>query len=275
MKQRVQSLALSVYLAALRPLAALWRLNRHSYMVIPVIGQSNAVGYGRGVALSTRIPHHRVAQLAPDRQVLPAVEPLAHPVIRWQGVGALTTYAHRLTRTSQRRVLLVPVAVGDVGFTPTADYSWDPTNTTARVNLFHLAKEQICAALALNPESRIREIVCALGEHDVSQGMSADEYGRLLRSLIDGFAAEFGPVPFTLIGMNPDWLDSRDGHGHVIDAEQRRLADEGVLRFVPGPENMHNDGEWHHYTAAGQAVIADRLYETSLIASKMGQTVTA
>ena len=99
------------------------------YLVVPILGQSNA--YGMGVGLDPDgldQPHpdvHQWAMSGPSKgTVVAGVDPLFHEV-PGNGVGFGVTFAKQLADTTGRAVLLVPGARGDTSFAPKNGYTWD------------------------------------------------------------------------------------------------------------------------------------------------------
>jgi len=87
------------------------------YLVVPILGQSNASGSGlEAPGVTTPPPHPRVHQWPGcgrhKGRVLEAREPLLHEV-PGGGVGFATTFGAQLAEETGKPVLLVPTARGD------------------------------------------------------------------------------------------------------------------------------------------------------------------
>lgn len=226
------------------------------YLVVPILGQSNAFGMGKGLDLERLDrPHPRVHQYAlsgPDKhRVILAVDPLMHE-IPGGGVGFGTTFGRQLAEETGRHVLLVPGARGDTSFAPKNGYTWDPLNTSTRVNLYRNGVAAIDAALAVTPGSTVAAILWHQGESDVPL-TSGKVYREKLDLVIDDLRGRYGEqVPFILGGMVPDEMELSNKDYSVIDAihadtPRRRLR----TAFVPGLPGCVNGVDDRHYNAAG------------------------
>jgi hypothetical protein len=240
------------------------------YLVVPVLGQSNAHGAGAGLdpdGLDT--PHPRVHQWAvsgrPRRTPVVGADPLLHETPS-KGVGFAVPFAKQLADQSGRAVLLVPAARGDTSFTPKNGHTWDPADRVARVNHYRRALTEIDAALAANPGSRVEVILWHQGESDVPLTTAA-EYAVKLDSVIDGLRDRYGSDVPVLIGqMVPEEIESGHPNYVAIDAvhadtpnRRRRTA------FVAGPRRSYNSQtEKIHYNAVGQRELGARMWRALL-----------
>src|SRR5215212_2616467 len=107
------------------------------YLVVPILGQSNAFVMGLGFDLDALDrPHplvHQYAMSGPDKQrFILGVDPLMHEIPGF-GVGFGMTFAKHLAEETGRHVLLIPGARGDTSFAPKNGYTWDPAETKTRV----------------------------------------------------------------------------------------------------------------------------------------------
>ena len=141
------------------------------YLVVPILGQSNAFGMGLGIDLhGLDAPHPRVHQWAmcgPSKgTAVLAADPLLHE-LPGRGVGFGVTFAKHLADETGRTVLLIPGARGDTSFTPKNGYTWDPFDATTRVNLYHQGVRAIDAVIARYPGSQVAAILWHQGETDV------------------------------------------------------------------------------------------------------------
>ena len=107
------------------------------YLVVPILGQSNAQGMGLGLDLAgPDRPHPLVHQWAMGGRskgtVVAAVDPLLHEVPAKDTVGFGMTFAKQLAERTGRPVLLIPGARGDTSFAPKNGYTWDPANIVTR-----------------------------------------------------------------------------------------------------------------------------------------------
>ncbi|QII08123.1 sialate O-acetylesterase [Rhodococcoides fascians A25f] len=235
------------------------------YLVVAVLGQSNAHGGGRGLDRSgLDAPHPRVHQWAASGRskntIVAGSNPLFHEVPS-KAVGFAPTFAAHLADTTGKPVLLVPYARGDSGFARIHGISWDPADTGARVNLFWDAVQRIRTGLATKPGNELAAVLWHEGESDVPL-LTGLAYAEKLDSLIDALREEFGDAPFVLGQMVPDEIESGDPNYAVIDAVHadtpRRRTN---VAYVPGPKGLYNsETEKIHYSGAGQRELGLRMW---------------
>lgn len=248
--------------------SAIWigSLQGRSYDVVVVMGQSNALGAGEGwEPLGADAPHANVYQMssypALEDLVLPAADPLLNPQPMFGRVGFGLTFAKDYAEATGRDVLIIPVGVGETGFTEAGGRTWDPDNETAPINLYERAVEQIGDALGKNPNSRLVAVLWHQGEGDV-RTMSGDEYQERLDRVIDGLRESYGDAPFLVGGMSPDRMAEMGGLYTEVYEAHRTVADRmPETAFVPAPEGMHNVGETIHLNAAGQRYLGNAFWE--------------
>ena len=235
------------------------------YLIVPLLGQSNA--YGMGVGLDPTgldRPHplvHQWAMSGPSKGTAVAgVDPLFHEV-PGKGVGFGVTFAKRLADETGRAVLLIPGARGDTAFSPKNGYTWDVDNTSTRTNLYHRAISAIDAAIAAYPGSTVAVALWHQGESDVPL-MAASVYQKKLDRLIDDIRARYGQdLPFLLGQMVPEEMEqSHKDYSAInavhIDTPSRRPR----AAFIDGPVGCINGGEDRHYNAAGQRELGRRMW---------------
>jgi hypothetical protein len=236
------------------------------YLVVAVLGQSNAHGAGVGLDRDgLDAPHPRVHQWAASGRskntVVAGSNPLFHEVPS-KAVGFGPTFAGLLADATGRPVLLVPYARGDSGFARIHGISWDPSDTGARVNLFRDAMTRIRSGLNIVPGNELAAVLWHQGESDVPL-LTGPAYAEKLDLLIDSVRAEFGEVPFVLGQMVPEEIEEGHANYPVIDAvhadtPRRR----GSVAYVPGPRNQYNGAtEKIHYNAAGQRELGRRMWD--------------
>jgi Carbohydrate esterase, sialic acid-specific acetylesterase len=236
------------------------------YLIVPVLGQSNAQGMGLGLnTAGPDKPHPDVHQLAmcgrSKGKIIQAVDPLLHDV-PGRGAGFGVAFGKYLAEETGRSVLLVPVARGDTSFAPKNGWTWDQFNSTCRRNLFRRAIEAIDEALARNPDSQIPVLLWHQGESDVPL-TPGPTYQAHLDALIDSLRARYGAdIPFVLGGMVPEEMER--GHRDYpiinavhVDTPNRRPR----TAFVAGPRNHLNSDTDRHYSAAGQHKLAKRMWD--------------
>jgi hypothetical protein len=235
------------------------------YLVVPVLGQSNAQGMGFPLDREgLDAPHpsvHQWAMSGPSRgSAVAGVDPLLHDVPS-KGVGFGVTFGKHLAEATARAVLLIPVARGDTSFAPKNGYTWDPADQRTRVNLYAKAIGAIDNAMARFPGSRVVALLWHQGETDVPLTSGPNYEGRL-DFLIDDFRGRYGAdVPFILGGMVPEEMERGHRAYPVINAvhadtpnRRRRAA------FVPGPRSSYNSETDRHYNAAGGRELGRRMW---------------
>ena len=227
------------------------------YLIVPVLGQSNAVGMGVGLDLDgpdrTHPRVHQWAMCGPSKATaILAVDPLLHEIPAG-GVGFGMTFAKHLADETGRAVLLIPGARGDTSFTPKNGWTWDPADTRTRRNLYRNAVAAIDAALARYPGSEIAAILWHQGETDVPL-MSASVYQTKLDSVIDDLRGRYdADLPFLVGQMVAEEMElSGKNYGPInavhADTPNRRPR----TAFIPGARTSINGGTDRHYNAAGQ-----------------------
>ncbi|MBP1819935.1 hypothetical protein J3E61_003498 [Mycobacterium sp. OAE908] len=227
------------------------------YLIVPVLGQSNAVGMGLGLDLEgPDRPDplvHQWAMCGPSKgSAVLAVDPLLHEIPAG-GVGFGITFGKQLAAQTGRAVLLIPGARGDTSFTPKNGWTWDPADTRTRRNLYRNAIAAIDAALARYPGSTVAAILWHQGETDVPL-MAAPEYQRKLDSVIDDLRSRYGAgLPFLVGQMVAEEMElSGKNYGPInavhADTPNRRPR----TAFIPGARSSINGGADRHYNAAGQ-----------------------
>lgn len=227
------------------------------YLVVPVLGQSNAFGMGLPLdPAGADQPHPRVHQWAmcgpSEGTAVLAADPLLHETPS-KGVGFGMTFAKSLACETGRTVLLIPGARGDTSFTPKNGYTWDPADTHTRSNLYRKAVEAIDAALAGYPESRVVAVLWHQGETDVPL-TPAPAYQSRLDALIQDLRKRYGAdVPFLVGQMVPEEMERSHKDYSAIDAVHAEIGNR-VPRaaFIEGPRAAYNSETDRHYSAEGQ-----------------------
>lgn len=235
------------------------------YLVVPILGQSNAFGMGRGLDLEgLDRPHPRVHQYAmcgPDKfTVIQAEDPLLHE-LPGGGVGFGMTFARRLADATGRHVLLVPGARGDTSFAPKNGFTWSPDDTTTRVNLYRNAVRAIDAVLDRYPGSKVSSVLWHQGESDVPL-TPGPVYRAKLDSVIDDLRDRYGAdVPFVLGQMVPEEMEQSHKDYSVIDAIHADTPNRRPLTaFVPGQRGCINGGSDRHYNAVGLRAMGEAMW---------------
>ncbi|WP_245865705.1 sialate O-acetylesterase [Rhodococcoides kyotonense] len=235
------------------------------YLVVAVLGQSNAHGAGIGLDPSgLDKPHPRVHQWASSGRskdtIVAGCDPLFHEVPS-KAVGFATTFGRNLAEASGMPVLLVPYARGDSAFARKYGISWDPADRGARVNLFWDAVARVKSGLALNSENTLAAVLWHQGESDVPL-TPGPVYAAKLDLVIDTLRAQFGQVPFVIGQMVPDEIESGHPDYPVIDAVHRDTPNRRrQVVYVEGPRGLYNgETEKIHYNAAGQRELGERMW---------------
>ena len=235
------------------------------YLVVPILGQSNAFGMGLPLdptGLDRAHPSvHQWAMCGPSKgTVVLGVDPLFHE-IPCKRVGFGVPFAKRLADDTGRAVLLIPGARGDTSFTPKNCYTWDGNDRSTRVNLYQQAVNAIDAALDRYPGSEVATILWHQGETDVPL-MSPAVYQEKLDSFIDALRGRYGPdTPVVLGQMVPEEME-RSGKPYAginavhEDTPNRRNR----IAFVPGPRSSFNSDVDRHYSAAGLRELGERMW---------------
>jgi hypothetical protein len=235
------------------------------YLVVPILGQSNAFGMGLPLdPTGLDRPHpsvHQWAMCGPSKgTVVLGADPLLHE-IPCKRVGFGVTFAKRLADETGRAVLLIPGARGDTSFTPKNGYTWDGNDHSTRVNLYRQGVDAIDAALDRHPGSEVATILWHQGETDVPL-MSPAVYQEKLDILIDALRGRYGPdTPFVLGQMVPEEMEfSGKDYSGINAVHQDTPNRRPRTAFVPGPRSAFNSDADRHYSAAGLRELGERMW---------------
>lgn len=237
------------------------------YLVVPILGQSNAQGMGLGLDVTgPDSPHPRVHQWAMGGRskgtVVAAVDPLLHEVPAKNTVGFGMTFAKELAERTGRYVLLIPGARGDTSFAPKHGYTWDPQNESTRVNLYLDACDAIDAVLAAYPGSELAAVLWHQGESDVPL-TPAPEYRTKLDLVVSDLRRRYGQqLPFLIGQMSPEELErtDRDCAGiNAVHADTPNRHDRAA--FVETPWGCLNSAEDRHMNAVGQRTLGRSMWD--------------
>ncbi|MBZ2197185.1 sialate O-acetylesterase [Occultella gossypii] len=246
------------------------RKDQDGHEIWVIIGQSNtACGDGFDPVLDA--PDPRVDQFVGRGplfgQVIPAAEPLLHPIDMGVRIGFGLTFGKLRAQTlpEHQRVLLVPCAKGGTGFRPWGGYTWDRHDLDAPFNFFRFTIMQTEAALAAGPNNRIGGFLWHQGEHDTTPE-AHPLYADRLDDLIGGLRARFGAdLPFILGQLNPDHMQrvaaDQPGYAAVDRIHAETPARVARTAFVTGPAGSYNsEADTIHYNAAGQRELGRRYF---------------
>jgi hypothetical protein len=236
-----------------------------SYLVVAVLGQSNAQGAGLPLDRDhLDAPHPNVHQFACSGRskgsIVSGCDPLFHYVPS-KAVGFAPSFARLLADATGRAVLLVPTALGDTSITPKNGMTWDPADFAARLNLYREAVASIYAALNTRPGNRLVAILWHQGESDVPLTTAA-VYATKLDALIDDLRSHYGDVPFLIGQLVPEEIETGDPNYAAIDRVHADTPNRrACVAYVPGPRASYNsEGEKIHYNAAGQRGMGRRMW---------------
>ena len=246
---------------------------KHPYLVVPILGQSNAFGMGLGLdpdGLDKPHPQvHQWAMCGPSKNtVILGVDPLLHEIPS-KRVGFGVTFGKALADHTNRAVLLIPAARGDTSFAPKNGYTWDIDDTKTRRNLYTEAVAAIDAALARYPGSTVAAILWHQGESDVPL-TPGPIYQAKLDALFDDLRARYGEQTPVILGqMVPEEMERGHKDYSVINAIHADTPNRKPhTAFVTGRRNCINDDVDRHYNAEGlRAMGADMWTAYSAIAS--------
>lgn len=239
--------------------------SREPYLVVAVLGQSNAHGAGLGLDRSgADRPHplvHQAASSGADKgAIVSGCDPLFHELPS-KAVGFAPTFARQMADATGRPVLLVPCARGDTSFVPKNGHTWDPADRRTRVNLYRKAIKAIDSATAAGPGGTLACVLWHQGESDVLL-MAGDAYAAKLDSVIDDLRNRYGAQLPILVGqMVPEEIETGHDNYRAIDrahAETPRRRPNTA--YVEGPRDSYNPGELIHYNAAGQRELGLRMW---------------
>lgn len=240
-------------------------LAREPYLVVPVLGQSNAHGAGTGLDRSgADRPHPLVHQLASSGRdkgsVVAGCDPLFHELPS-KAVGFAPAFARCLADATGRPVLLVPCARGDSSFTPKNGHTWDPADRRTRVNLYRKAIKAIEKALTIGQGGVVVCVLWHQGESDVPL-MSGQAYAAKVDSLIDDLRSRYGAeLPVVIGQMVPEEIKNGDENYRAIDAAHADTPNRRPFTaYVEGPRDSHNVDETIHYNASGQRELGLRMW---------------
>lgn len=235
------------------------------YDIIVCFGQSNAAESG-----DLKIPGLYGQDSRLFKWSSGAIVPLPSDDL-WLGASFIREYARATARTG-RRVLVVPAAVGSVGFSTTsidpppegyvhqANGTLDRTLTADPKNRYAaMVTTSRAARSAAGEGSRIVAMLWSQGEADYS--LSQSEYAAKLDDMIAQARADLGvgDLPFIMGSMTPGVFSDHDN----LEPIARALADtpRRVYRssFTWGPENAHRWYQTVHFNAASQLERAGRM----------------
>lgn len=236
-----------------------------SYLVVAVLGQSNAFGMGlpldpAGADRAHPLVHQWAMCGPSEGTAVLAAEPLLHEVPS-RGVGFGMTFAKSLANETGRTVLLIPGARGDTSFTPKNGYTWNPADTRTRVNLYRNAVQAIDAALADFPGSQLVAVLWHQGETDVPLTPGPAYQGRLDALILDLRERYGSDVPFLAGQMVPEEMERSAKDYSAIDAIHADIPNRlPRTAFIEGPRAAYNSETDRHYSSEGQRLLGRSMW---------------
>lgn len=251
------------------------------FLVVPIMGQSNAVGAALDGDASVDTTDSRVFQYAMSGtrvgQIIPATRNLFHP----PGVGGFgfgLPLGKLIAADTDKPVLLVPLAKSGTLFESSGTYvdTWKPGGAplAGGLRLYDdMAKPGLEAALAAaGPFARLYMVAWMQGESDGAVGTSQAAYTADLDLLIDTFRADFSAtdVPFVLGPMVAEGLIY--GTRPAIQAAHMSTpVRKERTAWFHGPrdayrENPAGTADFTHYDAEGQRIIARGFFDARAVA---------
>lgn len=247
--------------------AGLTNPNDAGFDIVLCAGQSNMEGNPASDA-NIDIGDPRVFQWANSsadtgtyRQIITGADPLYMPGgVRAGKVGPATWFAksYLMTIPQNRKVLLVPVAVGSTGLVGSVWQSGSPGGTYYERAIADTSLA-IAAALLWYPNSRFVGTIWAQGEADGLNGTTQAQYAAGLKAVIAGFRARITGAAsswFVISAMTPEGIAAHTGEAVINLAHQQVAIETDKCAFVPSVSGMAADV---HYTAPGIRIMGSRL----------------
>jgi lysophospholipase L1-like esterase len=251
------------------------------YDVWLVAGQSNAQGRagreaGDGdVEGVYQFPTR--AGAAGYRTITGDITPLMHPEGGdWLGPGEAFARALLPQLPAERRILLVPCAVGATALVAGAA-RWAPGSPGGDLyeNAIAQANAALAAAKAELAGSRFAGVLWVQGESDGSfdgGNTPPAAYHAAMEALIAGFRARISgaaSVPFLIGGMVPEFIAGAAANAAIADAQVATALTSAGVRYAPGPAGRTFDAL--HFNAAGVRALGSAL--AGLVTDVLGPTI--
>lgn len=218
------------------------------------------------------------ADTATYRQIITGVDPLYMPGGVRTGKTGLATWAAKAymgTIPRNRKILLVPVAVGSTGLVGSVWAAGSPGGTyyERAISDSNLA---ITAALLMYPNSRFVGTFWAQGEADGLNGTTQAQYAAGLKAVIAGFRSRITGATnswFIISAMTPSGITNHTGEGVIDLAHTQVAAETDKCVKVPSITGYDSDVHW---TAPGARIMGTRLGIATVAAKTVvGSDVTA
>jgi len=242
------------------------------YDLILLMGQSNMAGWASD-ANYTRfdVTDPRVSQYGAIGSsggvasiISQAVEPLAFPDTTVPGIGPGVHFArwYLCAVEPNRRVLLVPAAVGGTALSSNSTNAWR-YGTSGGLTAKAITQAQ-AALTAAGGNARITAVLWVQGEADCDAGTTGPTYRTDLDALITGLRTSLGAptLPFVIGQMVPEGYPA--GVGAAIDAVQADTPNRlDYTGYAAGPTG---NPDVLHYNAAHQRSLARNMFNAWLVA---------
>lgn len=239
--------------------------------VVILAGQSNMDGAGT-IDPMIDVGDPRIwtypAQGADTGTLVVAADPLQHPSpspAAYVGPGMAFAREWITYVAANRKVLLVPCAVGGTGLAP-AGQTWSVGGTR-----FNFAVSHTLAALEAAEDDepgqthRLIGVLWAQGENDATRSVSQATYAASFDSMMTAYRAAFDTpdLPVVVGSMVPEWRTAPNGTSvaiHAAHADTPNRDDRAV--FVDGPGTGYGqDTGLIHWNAAAQRLIGTAMAE--------------
>lgn len=206
-----------------------------------------------------------------DLDIIPAREPLQHHSLSAGQMGFPLIFATHYLRTglltAGREVLLLPCASGGVGFS--TNPGWSPDG-----GLYDDLVKRCAHVMDSYPGSTVKAVLWHQGEADSYGSDAGHRYQRQLDTLITDIRRNIGigdaELPFILGQFVQGGVLKTHATAATIDAvicdTPNRLPGTAVVRNVglTSNDDMLNDGDTNHFSAAAQIDMATRYFDSYL-----------
>jgi len=215
------------------------------------------------------------------RQIITGADPLYMPNgVRTGKTGPATWFAKAYLSTipQNRKVLLVPVAVGSTAMVGSV---WQPGNPggTYYERAISDTNLAVTAAQAMYPNSRVVGVLWAQGEADgvsTANPIPQWQYAMNLKALIAGFRSRITGAAnswFIISSMTPEGIAAHTGETGIDLAHKQVAAEVDRCAFVSPVSGMAADV---HYTAPGIRIMGSRMGLAAVAAKRaVGKDTTA
>jgi len=244
--------------------------NDAGFDIVLCAGQSNMEGNPASDALID-VGDPRISQWANSstdtgsyRQIIAGADPLYMPNgVRTGKTGPATWFAKAYLSTvpQNRKVLLVPVAVGSTAMVGSV---WQPGNPggTYYERAISDTNLAVTAAQAMYPNSRVVGVLWAQGEADgvsTANPIPQWQYAMNLKALIAGFRSRITGAAnswFIISSMTPEGIAAHTGETGIDLAHKQVAAEVDRCAFIQPVSGMAADV---HYTAPGIRIMGTRM----------------